>query len=89
MPCEAWTGCHPGTTKRMGRLANKATRQLKMAAHANFDPIWKTKQLSRTKAYAWLREQTGLPERECHIGWMDDANLCLVANLKFTATDSD
>lgn len=81
MPCGAWTGCHPGTTKRMGRLANKATRQLKMAAHAAFDPIWKGKTMSRTKAYAWLREQTGLSERDCHIGWMDDDNLRKVAAL--------
>lgn len=52
-----------------------------MAAHANFDPLWKGKTLSRTKAYAWLREQTGLPERECHIGWMDDDMLRRVAAL--------
>jgi len=75
LPCKAWTGCHPGTTKRMGRIANHATRQLKMAAHAAFDPIWKSGRMSRTKAYAWLRQQTGLSERDCHIGWMDDEQL--------------
>ena len=68
----------------MGRLANKETRQLKMAAHAAFDPIWKGKTMSRTKAYKWLQEQTGLSERECHIGWMDDDNLRKVAALRST-----
>lgn len=81
LPCAAWTGCHPGTNKRMGRLANAETRQLKMAAHQVFDPIWKSKRMSRTKAYKWLQEQTGLSERECHIGWMSDENLRFVIEL--------
>ena len=75
LPCGAWVGCHPGTTKRVGRLANAETRRLKMAAHAAFDPLWKSGRMSRTQAYAWLREQLGLAERDCHIGWVDDDNL--------------
>jgi hypothetical protein len=81
LPCKAWTGCHPGTEKRMGRLANAETRQLKMAAHAAFDPLWKSGRMSRKEAYAWLREFTGLQERDCHIGWMDDDQLRKVAVL--------
>lgn len=75
LPCGAWTGCHPGTTKRMGRIANSETRRLKMAAHAAFDPLWKSGRMSRKKAYSWLQEQTGLSARDCHIGWMDDEQL--------------
>ena len=75
LPCGAWAGCHPNSTKRMGRLANAETRRLKQQAHAAFDPLWKTGRMSRTKAYAWLREAIGLSERDCHIGWMSDADL--------------
>ena len=75
LPCGAWAGCHPRTEKRMGRLANAETRRLKMAAHAAFDPLWKSGRMSRTKAYAWLREKLGLSERDCHIGWMSDEDL--------------
>jgi hypothetical protein len=81
LPCGAWVGCHPGTTKRMGRLANAETRRLKMDAHAAFDPLWKSGRMSRTKAYRWLREQTGLDERECHIGWMSDDMLRRIPEL--------
>lgn len=65
----------------MGRLANAETRQLKQAAHAAFDPLWKSGSMSRTKAYAWLRDATGLSERECHIGWMSDDDLRRVPGL--------
>ncbi|WP_329766084.1 zinc-finger-containing protein [Stenotrophomonas geniculata] len=75
LPHGAWVGCHPGSERRMGRLATAETRRLKMAAHAAFDPLWKTGRMKRTKAYAWLREQTGLSERDCHMGWMSDDNL--------------
>lgn len=86
--CEAWTGCHPGTTKRMGRIANHATRQLKMAAHAAFDPLWKSGRMTRKQAYAWLREKTGLSERDCHIGWMDDEQLRRVREICEGAEDA-
>jgi hypothetical protein len=79
--CGAYTGCHPGTTKRVGRLANAKTRALKVAAHAAFDPMWQREGMSRTAAYRWLREQTGLPERDCHIGWMDDETLRRIPQL--------
>lgn len=81
LPCEAWVGCHPGTEKRMGRLANAATRRLKQAAHAAFDPLWKSGRMSRTKAYRWLQEQTGLDARDCHIGWMSDDQLRSVVRI--------
>jgi len=75
LPCGAWAGCHPGTTKRVGRLANAHSRRLKIAAHDAFDPLWKSGRMTRKQAYAWLRQQTGLDERECHMGWMSDEDL--------------
>lgn len=81
MPCRAWAGCHPGTEKRVGRLANGVTRQLKMRAHEAFDPIWQSGTMKRTDAYAWLQQQTGISARECHIGWMSDKNLVRVVEI--------
>ena len=72
-PCDAWVGCHPGTETPLGRLANADLRKAKQRAHAAFDPIWKTKKLRRSEAYAWLSGALGLPREECHIGMFDEA----------------
>ena len=74
-PCDAYVGCHPGTTHALGRLANSELRRAKMLAHAAFDPRWKFEQKrrgrKRSDAYAWLAEQLGIGKDECHIGMMD------------------
>jgi hypothetical protein len=72
-PCDAMVGCHPGTTKPLGRLANAELRKAKMAAHAAFDPIWKGGKMKRGSAYAWLADQLGIRQQECHIGMFDVA----------------
>lgn len=70
-PCDAYVGCHNGSTRPLGSLANEETRKARSAAHASFDPLWKSKRLSRTKAYAWLAQQLGIKTSECHIGMFD------------------
>lgn len=71
-PCNAYVGCHKGTDKAMGRLANAELRKAKMAAHAHFDPIWKTDETTtRRQAYKWLAEQLEIPTKQCHIGYFD------------------
>ena len=40
-PCDAYVGCHKGTTKPLGRLADKELRKWKNIAHRGFDAIWK------------------------------------------------
>jgi hypothetical protein len=78
VPCEAWVGCHPGTEKALGGLANAELRGWKIKAHAAFDPLWQGKmrrdQCSKGKArrtgYAWLAKQIGLPVEKTHIGYM-------------------
>lgn len=87
-PCGAWVGCHQGTTKPLGRLANKELRDAKMAAHAAFDPIWKErferlsqerptyrKHHARGGRYVELASALGIPVEKCHIG-MFDVELC-------------
>ncbi|WP_448952181.1 zinc-finger-containing protein [Labrys neptuniae] len=80
-PCGAWVGCHPGTLKPLGRLANAELRAAKQRAHAAFDPLWKAKMLregikqheARGAAYLWLAAELGIPGDDCHIGMFDVA----------------
>lgn len=70
-PCDARVGCHPGTARPLGRLANAELRQAKMEAHAAFDPLWRSGLMKRRDAYGWLAERLGIERDQCHIGYMD------------------
>lgn len=70
-PCDAYVGCHPGTIKPLGRLANAELRKAKSAAHAAFDPIWKNSVMPRSNAYQWLAHKLGIEKHKCHIGMFD------------------
>ena len=74
-PCGAYVGCHPGTLKPLGRLANAELRSWKVRAHAAFDPHWRDRGMTRQQAYQWLAAELGLTQSECHIG-MFDVTLC-------------
>ena len=65
-PCGARVGCHPGTKRPLGRLANAELRAAKQAAHAAFDPLWKSGDMTRSEAYRWLGGMMGIAEP--HIG---------------------
>lgn len=68
-PCQAWVGCHKGTDKPLGRLANAELRKWKMKVHDVFDPIWKGRAgKARKTAYQWLANELGIKYRDCHIG---------------------
>ncbi len=82
MACNAWVGCHKGTTKPLGRLANDELRKCKVEAHAWFDPLWKKKEKqgfsrmeARNQAYIWLAFEMQIDRDICHIG-MFDADQC-------------
>ena len=68
VPCDAYVGCHKGTNKPLGRLANKDLRQAKMKAHIAFDPLWKSKKMTRREAYIFLANKLGVETKDCHIG---------------------
>lgn len=72
-PCGAFVGCHIGTVNPLGRLANAELRKKKMMAHALFDPIWRSGQMSRSEAYKMLAEKLGIEQKDCHIGMFDVA----------------
>lgn len=77
--CGAYVGCHPGTDRPLGRLADAELRGAKMTAHDAFDALWKRKHGqrhspkmgSRSLAYAWLAEKLGIDMNDCHIGYFD------------------
>lgn len=69
--CDAYVGCHPGTTVPLGRLANARLRTLKKEAHKQFDPLWKSGLVSRREAYQWLAKMMDISIDECHIGMFD------------------
>lgn len=66
--CNARIGCHKGTKRPLGNVANEVLRLKRMEAHQVFDSFWKSRGMSRTKAYRWLAEKMELPEAEAHIG---------------------
>lgn len=78
VPCGAWVGCHPGTERALGGLANAELRAWKVKAHAAFDPLWEAKMRrdscskgrARRAGYAWLAAQLGIPVEKTHIGYM-------------------
>lgn len=73
--CDAYVGCHKGTTLPLGRLANEKLRTLKAEAHKQFDPIWKSGLMNRREAYKWLASMLNIPLEECHMG-MFDIKMC-------------
>ena len=71
--CAAYVGCHGATKVPLGRLANAELRAAKKAAHAAFDPLWRSGDYTRKVAYAWLAGELGIPARQAHIGMFDVA----------------
>lgn len=51
-----------------GRLANATLRTTRIAAHAEFDRLWKSGEMTRSEAYAWMAQQMHLPLHAAHIG---------------------
>jgi hypothetical protein len=89
-PCGAYTGTHKNskTHKPKGGLAHEPLRKARIAAHEAFDKRWRREPFgrrkhtaeSRSRAYAWLREQLGM-DRNPHIGFMDEAQCARVVEV--------
>lgn len=69
--CDSYVGVHPDLVTPLGILANPELRELKKKAHALFDPLWKSKKMSRKEAYRVLAAKLCIPIKECHIGWFN------------------
>lgn len=70
-PCDAYVGCHKGTIKAFGRLADAELRHYKHLAHGIFDMIWKNHFMDRHNAYTWLSKQLGSERELTHMGMFD------------------
>ena len=66
--CNARVGCHKGTNRPLGNVANEVLRLKRRETHLVFDGFWKGIGMSRTQAYKWLANRMDLPEKEAHIG---------------------
>ena len=66
--CNARVGCHKGTTRPLGNVANETLRLKRMETHRVFDAFWKNRGLRRSQGYRWLAEQMDLPKSRTHIG---------------------
>lgn len=79
-PCLAWVGCHPGTDRPLGTLANRKLRFARMLAHQAFDPLWRSKiardrcshSEARSAGYEWLARELGIDRDKCHIAMFDE-----------------
>ena len=66
--CNARVGCHKGTNRPLGNVANEVLRLKRRETHQVFDAFWQGNGMSRTKAYKWLAAQMRLSEKDAHIG---------------------
>ena len=55
----------------LDHLANHGQRKGRSAAHAAFDPLWRTGGMNRREAYDWLSGKLGIHWRDCHTGQFD------------------
>jgi hypothetical protein len=79
--CDAWVGCHTGTTRPFGPLAQLDLRNARMAAHRAFDPVWQSGRMERSAAYDWLAVELGIRRDRCHIGMMELEHCLRVSHL--------
>lgn len=66
--CNARVGCHKGTDRPLGNVANEVLRLKRMETHSVFDAFWRSHGMTRTGAYKWLAQKMELPEKHTHIG---------------------
>jgi hypothetical protein len=69
--CDAHVGCHKGTDKPLGTLANAELKKARQLTHKEFDRLWKKKHFTRTESYKMLADFLGITKDKCHIGMFD------------------
>lgn len=84
--CDAYVGTHKGTTKSLGRLANKELREKKKNAHYYFDYLWRAKRKrgfrnARNLGYKWLSKELNILQDKTHIGMFDEETCQRVIDL--------
>jgi len=73
--CDAYVGCHQNG-EPLGTVANEHLRKQRSLTHQIFDEIWKSRYMTRSDAYKFLRENLKIKKDECHIAMFDE-ELCI------------
>jgi len=68
--CDTSVGCHRGTMRPLGTMADHELRLARIRAHEALDEVWNRGVLTRTETYKELAAAMGLPRDRCHIGHM-------------------
>lgn len=79
--CNARVGCHKGTTRPLGNVANETLRLKRIETHQVFDDYWRQRGMTRTAAYRWLSKQLHLSVAQTHIGSFEMDQCQQVINL--------
>lgn len=66
--CDSRVGCHRGTTRPLGRMANIELRKLRHQCHELIDPFWKNRKFLRVSVYKHIADLMGIPKKKAHIG---------------------
>ena len=69
--CTVTGSVHKGTDRILGTPADRETKAWRIKAHAAFDPLWKSGNMTRPDAYKWLAGELGISVEDCHIGHFD------------------
>lgn len=82
--CKGAHGAHPDGRPK-GFPGNAATRQARVDAHAAFDRLWKSGQMTRHEAYRHLQTVMGMTKKQAHIGKFTEGECrTLIARLEAT-----
>lgn len=88
--CDTYVGVHKNSTtaQPLGSLANAPLRKLRKETHAAFDELWKSKGMSRAKAYRKLESIMGTEKGKAHIAWFseEECRKALMALIEPTET---
>lgn len=66
--CDSYVGCHKGSIRPKGSLANSELRSYRIKAHKELSSMQKRSGLSRRKTYNWLSSLLNVDMSNCHIG---------------------
>lgn len=85
-PCDAYVGTHRNSQRAapFGTLANKELRGMRRKVHALLDPLWRSEEMTRSEAYAWLGDRLGIPPHRAHVGYFGEPE-CMTAILALEA----
>lgn len=69
----AYVGCHPGTNRPLGTLADGLLREIRSQTHVLYDRLWQEQHFTRSQCYALLSAHLKLPLDQTHIAMFDAA----------------